>query len=174
MSPHHVETSWCNNDVTPNNALYWWSGSTPTTWGFARASCSAATTRANYEAAEEIAAEETSEANSGASKPLFHNTPPCDNAGWDRSRTMRKSGLAQKQVNSPGYVPSLLRRQLWRLWSTDATFVRRPGCLSKKSVEDNCAVLSHCTRFLRSLAAASHKLMLAFQDGKKNILIKLQ
>lgn len=143
MSPHHVETSWCNNDVTPNNALYWWSGSTPTTWGFARASCSAATTRANYEAAEEIAAEETSEANSGALKPLFHNTPPCDNAGWDRSRTMRKSGLAQKQVNSPGYVPSLLRRQLVALVVDRCYFRSKTGLFVKKERRGQpCSVIS--------------------------------
>lgn len=144
-------------------------GSTPTTWGFARESCSAATTRANYEADEENAAEETSEGESGALKPLLDSTPPCDNAGWDRSRTMRKSGLAQKRVNLPGYFPSPPRRQLVALVVDRCYFRSKTGLFVEKSVEDNCAVLSHCTRFLHSLATASHKLMLAFPDGKNTI-----
>lgn len=85
---------------------------------------------------------------------------------------MRKSGLAQKQVNSPGYVPSLLRRQLVAFVVDRCYFSSKTGLFVKKSVEDNCAVLSHCTRFLRSLAAASHKLMLAFPDGGKEYFNK--
>lgn len=74
MSPHHVEASWCHIDVTPNNALYWWTGSMPTTWGYAKASCSAATTCANYEAVEKIETEETCIEDSAALMSLLENT----------------------------------------------------------------------------------------------------